>query len=211
MLSRAERKAKLRALGEARKRKAAKAARQAAGAASPGATPRRVPGGAASGGAPRLELTAGGPEEAAADALASPRPSVASRPPTPRRLSRHMDQLRLKKEAAARAQQLEQAQRSSSPVAEGVPPSRRPAHRGLRIAFSSEPPEEVIAELSPRTIRAGAEASTRPARRSRLLSRRVPPRVPRRSRCKRPVLPVARQAVVPRPRRLERRSSGEAL
>jgi hypothetical protein len=173
MLTRAERKAKLKALSDAR---AKKAARQA-GSKSPGSTPRHMaPGGQ------RFDARAAPPaaspqrllEAEPASTLATPKASVASRPPTPRRLSKQLDQLREKKEAAARAQQLRDAaamrDAPGGPPSEGTP-RRQPAARTAahRIAFSAEPPQEVVAELSPRTIRRERGVPEGPAAAPRVL------------------------------------------
>ena len=161
MLTRAERKAKLKALGDARAKKAAAQSTRQAAAKSPGSTPRHMaPGGqrfddrpAPPANAPVQMLLEGG--HALADDLQSH--TIASRPPTPRRLSKQLNELREKKEAAARAQQLRDAAAvrddSGSPP-EGTPPSRAAAPTAShRIVFSAQPPQEIIAELSPRTIR----------------------------------------------------------
>ena len=112
MLTRAERKAKLKALGDARAKKAAAHRARQAGAQSPGSTPRHLaPGGQRfdaraqpSVGDPTQRLLEGG-HVTAGELSASPSVAksnaVASRPPTPRRLSKQLDQLREKKEAAA--------------------------------------------------------------------------------------------------------------
>ena len=168
MLTRAERKAKLKALGDARAKKAAAQRARQAGAQSPGSTPRHLaPGGQRfdaraqpPAGDPTQRLLEGG-HVTAGELTASPSVAksnaVASRPPTPRRLSKQLDQLREKKEAAARAQQLRSsaaAKDTSSSLPEGTPPSQSAAATtASHVAFSAQAPQEVIAELSPRSIR----------------------------------------------------------
>jgi|EP01043_Picozoa_sp_COSAG02_P001091 hypothetical protein len=168
MLTRAERKAKLKALGDARAKKAAAQSARQAGAKSPGSTPRHMaPGGQRFDARPpppatdptrRLleggHVTAG---ELVAPPAAASGSTVASRPPTPRRLSKQLNQLREMKEAAARAQQLRDAaaaRQTSSPLPEGTPHGQAAAPTASHhIVFSSQPPQEIVAELSPRTIR----------------------------------------------------------
>jgi hypothetical protein len=72
-------------------------------------------------------------------------------------LSKQLNQLREKKEAAARAQQLRDAaaaREASSPLPEGTPHGQATAPLASHhIVFSTQPAQEIIAELSPRTIR----------------------------------------------------------